>query len=375
MDVVVEVRDGRRQLRDAGELGALLGLAAGDHLVVEEALPHLAEHRGEQALVVRGRADASSDVGGHLGAVMGERLGHRGGVAIQEQLRQHLVQHQGADVVAALAQQLQEELRLAGRRDLQGRHHDERRLRPAEQRGHGPGPLDEAVVHRLEEHEELGDVLQELRAEDAVGDRVERLGGEAHQPRPVRGDQPAQQSRREEVRHPVRGVEEVDRVAGGGRVHHDQVVAARGVDLVEALHGHVVVALDELAGDVLVQRVDQDRVAGGGVGGVQADQVVPGLLGVQHGGPQLALGLDTGRGERLGRHLRLDVAEALEPQRVGQPLGRVDGQHQHLAAQVGGRRGTDRRGGGRLADAAGAGRHDDLLGRAQLLDRRRGHDV
>ena len=34
-------------------------------------------------------------------------------------------------------------------------------------------PLDEAVVHRLEQDEELGDVLQELRAEDAIGQLVE----------------------------------------------------------------------------------------------------------------------------------------------------------------------------------------------------------
>ena len=44
-----------------------------------------------------------------------------------------------------------------------------------ERAGDGLGPLDEAVVHRLEQEEELGDVLEELRAEDAVGHRVEGL--------------------------------------------------------------------------------------------------------------------------------------------------------------------------------------------------------
>ena len=38
------------------------------------------------------------------------------------------------------------------------------------------------VAHRLEEEEELGDVLEELRAEDAIGHRVEGLRGEASAP-------------------------------------------------------------------------------------------------------------------------------------------------------------------------------------------------
>ena len=42
------------------------------------------------------------------------------------------------------------------------------------------------VVHGLEEQEELGDVLQELRAEDAVGHLVEGPAGQVEHPRPGR---------------------------------------------------------------------------------------------------------------------------------------------------------------------------------------------
>ena len=97
--------------------------------------------------------------------------------------------------------------------------------------------------------------------EDAVGHLVEGPGGQVHQPGAVGDDQPAQQAAGEEVGHALGGVEEVEGVAGGRGVHHDQVVVALGVDLVEALHGDVVVALDEAARDVAVQRVGQDLLA------------------------------------------------------------------------------------------------------------------
>ena len=94
------------------------------------------------------------------------------------------------------------------------------------------------------------------------------------------------------------------------------------------------------------------RAGGDLVGRVAEHEVVPRLLGVEHGRPQLAARAHAGLLERLGGHRLLDVAEALEPQRVGQPPGGVDGEHEHLAAE---RRGGHRRGrgrGGRLAHAA-----------------------
>ena len=150
------------------------------------------------------------------------------------------------------------------------------------------GPLDESLVHRLEEDEELGDVRQELRAQDAVGHLVEGPRRHVHQPRPVGHDQPAQQARAEEVGHALRRIEEVEGVARRGRVHHDEVVLPLAVDLVEPLHGDVVVRLHEAARDVLVQRVGEDLLPRFLVGRVGADEVVPTLLRVEHGRPQLA---------------------------------------------------------------------------------------
>ena len=72
---------------------------------------------------------------------------------------------------------------------------------------------------------------------------------------------------------------------------------------------------------------------------------------------------------------RLDVAELLEPERVGQPPRRVDGEHEHPAAEMDGGHRRRGRGGGGLADAARAAGDDDLLGRQQRLERRRSVDV
>src|SRR3546814_9026023 len=81
------------------------------------------------------------------------------------------------------------------------------------------------------------DVLEELRAQDAVGHRVEGLRSHGEHAAARRHREPAQQAAREEVGHPLRRLEEVDGVPGGRRVDDYEVVAARRVDLVEALHG------------------------------------------------------------------------------------------------------------------------------------------
>ncbi len=230
------------------------------------------------------------------------------------------------------------------------------------------------VVHGLEEQEELGDVLEELAAQDAIGHLVEGPAGQGQHLRPARCGEPAQEPAGEELGHAVRRLEEVEGVAGGGRVHHDQVVDAGAVDLVQALHGDVLVAGREPPGDVQVERVLQDARHRRRVGGVAADEVVPGLLGVEHRRPQLAPGLHAGRLHHRVGDAHLGVAELLHAEGVGQPAGGVDGEDQHLAAQ---RHRGHRRGGGRgggLAHAAGAAADGHLLGRQQLLERQR-HDA
>ena len=66
-----------------------------------------------------------------------------------------------------------EALGLVQRRGLERRDDRERRAPVVQQPLDGPGARDEAGVHRLEVQEELGDVLEELTAEDAVGHLVE----------------------------------------------------------------------------------------------------------------------------------------------------------------------------------------------------------
>ena len=151
-----------------------------------------------------------------------------------------------------------EELGLAQRRGLEGGDHHEGGPPVGQQPGHRLRPVHESLVHGLEEDEELRDVGQELGPEDPVRHGVERLGRRVHQTRPVGGDEPAQQAGREEVGQALRRIEEVQGVAGRRRVDHDQVVLALGVDLVEPLHGDVVVGLHEPSRDVLVERVGQD---------------------------------------------------------------------------------------------------------------------
>ncbi len=189
------------------------------------------------------------------------------------------------------------------------------------------------------------------------------------QPRPVGDDEPPQEPGREEVGHALRGVQEVEGVPGRRGVHHDEVVVALGVDLVQPLHGDVVVTLHEPSRDVLVQRVGQDLVPGPGIGRVPADEGVPRLLGVEHRRPQLSPRLEPGSAEGLVGDAMLGIADPFETEGIGQPLGRVDGEDQHLAPVA--QRGHQRGGGcgGCLADPTGPAGDGDLLGGEQAVHR------
>ena len=214
--------------------------------------------------------------------------------------------------ICAFEQRPGEEPGLVARRGLERGHHDERRARVDEQRLDLAGAADETALHRLEQHEEVGDVLQEPRAEHPIGHLVERLRRHREQPRPVRHGQPPQQAAAEELDHPARRVEDRQRVARRWRVDDHQVEVAAGVEVVQLLHRQVLVAVHEPAGDVLVERVGEHRVADLGVGCVAHDQLVPAGLGVEHRHPQLAAHLDAGLGERRRIDARRGVAELVE---------------------------------------------------------------
>ena len=63
------------------------------------------------------------------------------------------------------------------------------------------------------------------------------------------------------------------------------------------------------------------------------------------------------------------LPNCLQSERVGQPPGGVDGEHQDLATEVGGGHGRGRGGGRGLADPTRPAVDHDLLGRQQLLER------
>ena len=215
------------------------------------------------------------ELGGDLRRLGAQALGDAGGARVEQVVGQDLVQHESAQVEALVAEGVYEELGLPRGNVLEGADDDERRTPVVQQAVDGLGPLDEAVVHGLEGEEELGDVLEELRAEDAVCDLVEGPGREVDEARAGRGRQPAQEAAAEEVGHVLGRLEEIDGVPRGRRVHHDQVVVPARVDLVEPLHGDVVVALHEAAREVLVQGVVEDALGRRLVWHVQAHEGVP----------------------------------------------------------------------------------------------------
>jgi hypothetical protein len=157
---------------------------------------------------------------------------------------------------------------------------------------------------------------------------------------------------------PRRGLQEVERVAGGRRVDDDEVEADVVVQLVQLLGGHVLLGAGQRGRDVAVEAVAHDSLGLLGVGRVQLDEVVERALRVQHHRPQLAAvhpAVEPADGE-VGYGAGL-VGQPGQAQRVGQPAGRVDRDDDRAAA---GRRGLDRQHGsrGRLAHAAGAAAHD-----------------
>jgi hypothetical protein len=104
------------------------------------------------------------------------------------------------------------------------------------------------------------------------------------------------------------------------------------MDLEELLHRHVLLRAGEGIGDLAVDPVLQDPVAGLVVGRMLLHELVEGRLGVEHHRPELALHLGAVALEELRVHLARLVVELAQPERVGEPLGWIDGQHRDLLA-------------------------------------------
>ena len=181
-------------------------------------------------------------------------------------------------------------------------------------------------------------------------------------PRPGGAEEDLDRAALEEAGQPRRRVEEVERVARGRRVEHEQVEVAARVEVVELGDRRELLRAGDGVGELLVDPVREHLVARARVGREVLDQLVERPLGVEHQRPQLAAHLDA----VLGEALRVDqprlVAELLEPERVRQPPGGVDGHHGDLGARGGGAH-RERGGGRRLADAARAGADHDPAAR------------
>ena len=157
-------------------------------------------------------------------------------------------------------------------------------------------------------------------------------------------------------------VEEVERVARRRRVDDDDVELLGVDELVELLHRHVLLGARQRAGQVLVERLAEDRLRLLGRAGVALDEVVEGPLGVEHQGVEVA--------GPVARHFRGRVGQRLHAQGVGQAAGRVHGDHAGAPAGPGRRQGEGGRH-GRLAHAARPAAHDDRALGHQLGQRRR----
>ena len=191
----------------------------------------------------------------------------------------------------------------------------------------GPGP--EPLLHPLEGLEEGHRVADDVGAGHPGDGPQQGLGRHPHELEPGPGGlhQRLEDPVLQKAGQPAGGVEEVEGVAGRRGVHHHQVEAALLDQLVELLHGHVLLGARQRAGEVPVDPVDLDVLGLLGAVRVPLDQVVEGPLGVEHEGVELAR-----PGPLDPRGL---VGEGVEPERVGQSAGRIDGHHAGPAARAG----------------------------------------
>ena len=190
------------------------------------------------------------------------------------------------------------------------------------------------------------------RLSTRVDDR-EAASGDLH-PEAGRPDEEADRAALDEMDQPARARRGSRARCGGRRVEDEQVVLAVLAELVELLHRHVLLRARERAGDLLVDAVAEDRARGtprrARAATTSSNVAFASSIVAQSSPPP---GSTPAALEERRVDAELIVAELVQPERVGKPLGGVDRQHGDLAA-AGGHAGRDRGRGRRLADPAGA---------------------
>src|SRR6266540_57180 len=182
-----------------------------------------------------------------------------------------------------------------------------------------------------------------------------------------RGDQQAKGARVEQLVQVLRRVQEVERRARRRGVHHQQLVAPGLVQLVELLHGHVLLRAGQGRGEALVEPVGEDALGLLVVARLALDDLVEGAAHVQHHRVQAAR---LPQLRPLAAHRPRLVGEHVQAEGLGQPPGRVDGEHAGAPPLLRAPQRHRRRRRG-LADPAGAAAHHDA-GRADDRLQRRG---
>ena len=166
VDVGVERRDVEAPGGELGQLGPALGLPVATRATswkrvatsVSTSRTTRRRSTARSVAVRRRRATAGRRrrvVGG------GEPLGARRRAAAGERGRQHPVGDDRAEVVVARRAARGRGTGLVGRRRLERRDDEERRAGSPSSASTSAGPGDEALLHRLEQDEEVGDVAQE----------------------------------------------------------------------------------------------------------------------------------------------------------------------------------------------------------------------
>src|SRR5205823_2146714 len=169
VDVNLEVGDVRHDLRHATELGLELRLARRHDREVLEGLADGPQHASRARRVGQLRHTGTAELLGDRSCLGRDDVDGAGAVGREQARGQRLVEHERAEVEVALGELLAEERRFSQGCPLEGRHDRERRAPVVQEALDRLGAPCEPLVHRLEAQEELGDGLDEVAAEDAVG--------------------------------------------------------------------------------------------------------------------------------------------------------------------------------------------------------------